>query len=303
MSEFGEPRPIAMAHYDSGTLQYLIPIGFSLVVIGGFAISMAIEWAEQKDDFIQKEEGALTWQSYITGMMAFVALISMVKGAAPEGVLILNTALLLLLGIIDSEQAWRGFEDKNVLAIAVLFAVAKGVDKTMIVRNTLQCLMGGKQLTCFAIFRMCIAVACVSAILNNTPVVAMMIPFVVDWDRRTGDGSGLYASQLLIPLSYSSMLGGMCTLIGTSTNLILNGLLADSVGDKESFYVFDTVIVGGPVCFAGIMYMVVLAPLLLPRTKLPPLSGGDKGKREKDPEEAAEADLEEQKVWPGGLCV
>jgi hypothetical protein len=82
MSEFGEPRPIAMAHYDSGALQYLIPIGFSLVVIGGFAISMAIEWAEQKDDFIQKEGGALTWQSCITGVMAFVALVLLDSASA-----------------------------------------------------------------------------------------------------------------------------------------------------------------------------------------------------------------------------
>jgi Na+/H+ antiporter NhaD/arsenite permease-like protein len=280
----------------AGSLQYKIPIAFCAVVVTWMLVSFIYKWVRQRDGLFQKKEGDLTWESYVTGCMAAAALISMVKGAAPEGVLILNTAVLLLLGIINSEQAWRGFEDKNVLAIAVLFAVAKGVDNTMIVRNTLQYLMGGKQMTSFAIFRMCIAVACVSAVLNNTPVVAMMIPFVVDWDRRTGDDSGLYASQLLIPLSYSSMLGGMCTLIGTSTNLILNGLLAESVGDLESFYVFDTVIVGGPVCLAGIMYMVLLAPILLPKNKLPALvakdPAGAEAAQEKADREKEKADLE-----------
>jgi di/tricarboxylate transporter len=239
----------------------------------------------------------LTWKSYLTCFFTLMALSAMVKGGPPEGVLLVNTTCLLLFGIITHEQAWRGFRDENVLAIAVLFAVAKGVDNTMIVKEALQYLMGGNQPTCFAIFRMCIAVAAVSAILNNTPVVAMMIPFVVDWDRRTGDGSGLYASQLLIPLSFGSMLGGMCTLIGTSTNLILNGLLSTCVGEDAAFYVFDTFLVGGPVAFIGICYMTFMAPIVLPKNKLPKKAEDEKKKAEDDePQEEGDERGEEKEL-------
>jgi Na+/H+ antiporter NhaD/arsenite permease-like protein len=259
--------------------KHAIVIGF--ISLGFLALSMYSLSHDYSVDMSAATSG-LTYKSYLTCFLTFMALGAMIKGGPPEGVLLFNTTCLLLLGIITQEQAWRGFRDENVLAIAVLFAVAKGVDNTMIVKEALQYLMGGKQMTCFAIFRMCICVAGVSAILNNTPVVAMMIPFVVDWDRRTGEGTGLYASQLLIPLSFASMLGGMCTLIGTSTNLILNGLLSTCVGEDSAFYIFDTFLVGGPVCFAGICYMTIMAPLILPKTRLPPLKKEDSKEEEKE---------------------
>jgi Na+/H+ antiporter NhaD/arsenite permease-like protein len=102
------------------------------------------------------------------------------------------------------------------LTVLTLFVVAEGISKTGALDWYMQKLLGRPKTTASAQLRLMIPVAIVSAFLNNTPVVAVMIPIVQRW----GKNIGISTQQLLIPLSFASILGGTCTLIGTSTNLV-----------------------------------------------------------------------------------
>jgi Na+/H+ antiporter NhaD/arsenite permease-like protein len=101
-----------------------------------------------------------------------------------------------------------------------LFVVARAMEETGVVESVLIKLLGNPTNVPIAVLRLSLPVAMLSAFMNNTPIVAMMIPTVQVWSERTG----ISASKLLMPLSFAAMLGGMCTLLGTSTNLILQVL-------------------------------------------------------------------------------
>ena len=98
-----------------------------------------------------------------------------------------------------------------------------------------------------------------SAILNNTPIVAMLIPAIEDWSRSVK----VPASKLLIPLSYAAILGGMCSLIGTSTNMVVSGLVADRTM-MPALPLFEIAWLGIPCAVVGGLYLLVLGPTLLP---------------------------------------
>jgi di/tricarboxylate transporter len=102
-------------------------------------------------------------------------------------------------------------------------------------------------------------VALFSSVLNNTPVVAMMVPAVSDWAKR----NNLYVSQLMIPLSYAAIIGGTCTLVGTSTNLVINGMLVDLNGDS-GLAMFDLAWVGIPCVIVVILFTLLFSKWLLP---------------------------------------
>src|SRR5699024_7138303 len=106
--------------------------------------------------------------------------------------------------------------------------------------------------------RMCPSVSVYSAFLNNTPIVAMGIPAIRNWAQK----NRVPASKLLIPLSFAAILGGMCTLIGTSTNLIANGLMKDYGFSGLSF--FELAWVGVPCAIVGLLYLIFVSPLLTP---------------------------------------
>ena len=115
-----------------------------------------------------------------------------------------------------------------------------------------------------------VPVAFVSAFLNNTPVVAIMIPILQKWSKKCGIAS----SQLFIPLSFSSILGGTCTLIGTSTNLVVEGMMRERYPDAQPIGMFDLSMYGVPVALSGFAYILIFSPFLLPGGKR---TGGDAG--------------------------
>src|SRR5690606_38996358 len=108
-------------------------------------------------------------------------------------------------------------------------------------------------------------VTVMSAFLNNTPVVAMLVPVVEDWGKR----AGIAVSKLMIPLSYAAILGGMCTLIGTSTNVIVSGLVQERT-DLGPIGFFEIGAVGLPAAIVGLVYVLIAQRKLLPERK-PPL--------------------------------
>ncbi|MFT5679949.1 MAG: di/tricarboxylate transporter [Myxococcota bacterium] len=170
-----------------------------------------------------------------------------------------GVALLLIAGVIDAHDALYGFANEGVITIAVLFVVASGVKETGALNGIVPRLLGRGSNLVTAQARMMLPAAVLSAFVNNTPLVAMLLPVISDWGRSLK----ISASKLLLPLSVASILGGACTLIGTSTNLIVNGWLLDET-DQGGMSMFEIGQIGLPVAVVGIAYVLLTARWLLP---------------------------------------
>ncbi|MGQ9564253.1 MAG: SLC13 family permease [Thermogutta sp.] len=190
-------------------------------------------------------------------------------------VLLGGLAILILSGVVPSRDALRGFGNEGLVTIAVLFAVVSGLTETGAVTWFADCLFGRAKSITMAIFRVMVPTAAASAFINNTPIVAMLIPAVSDWARQ----NRVAASKLMLPLSYAAILGGTCTLIGTSTNLIVNGMLIQAhdqgvaVGQHvlpRGLGMFDPTWVGLPVTLVGIAFVVLSHRWLLPARVITP---------------------------------
>ena len=138
---------------------------------------------------------------------------------APDVVLIGGVALLMLRGILQPREALAGMANEGMATVGVLYIVGAGVRQTGGVDFIAQRLFGRPKSTTGAISRLMFPTAALSAFMNNTPLVAMLIPAVGDWAKQ----HRVPVSKLMIPLSYAAILGGTCTLIGTSTNLVVDG--------------------------------------------------------------------------------
>ena len=165
---------------------------------------------------------------------------------------------LLASGVLDPQQALAGFGNQGLIAVGVLYIVAAGLRETGAVYWISQRVLGRPTTTTGAQLRVMAPVSIVSAFLNNTPVVAIMIPAISDWAKK----HHLSASKLMLPLSYAAILGGSMTLIGTSTNLIVNGLLLQD--GHASLGLFSLAWVGVPMAATGILATLLLARWLLP---------------------------------------
>ncbi len=176
----------------------------------------------------------------------------------PAAVFFIATAVLIISGILTPSQALAGFSNEQVATIILLLIVSNIIQKTGIVNYYFSKFL--KENLSYSSFlgRMFLLVSSMSSFLNNTPIVAMLIPYVSDWARS----KGISPSKILIPLSYAAILGGTVTLVGTSTNLIVNGFMMDS--GFEPFNIFDFAYVGIPATIAGFFYMVLFGKKLLP---------------------------------------
>ncbi|MCW8194187.1 SLC13 family permease [Proteobacteria bacterium 005FR1] len=173
-------------------------------------------------------------------------------------VLMAALAVLLIAGVLTPVQALSGFANPGVITIATLYVVAAGLKETGAVQWIARLLLGHPASERGAQLRMLAPTGVLSALMNNTAVVAMFIPAVQDWSRRLG----IPVSKLLLPLSYAAILGGTCTLIGTSTNLVINGLLQTRLDIQLGL--FELAWVGVPVLLAGGAFLVLFASALLP---------------------------------------
>jgi len=178
--------------------------------------------------------------------------------AGPDMVLIAAVTVLLLTGIIDPSEAFTGFSNPAVVTIAALFVVAAGVKETGGLDLAARGVLGRPRSLAGGQLRMMFPVAALSAFLNNTPVVAMFVPLVTGWARRCH----FSVSLMLLPLSYASILGGTCTLIGTSTNLVVAGL-AEEWDPTIKFEIFDIAQLGIPALAIGVLFIVVNSQRLL----------------------------------------
>ncbi len=166
---------------------------------------------------------------------------------------------LVMTGVISPTEGLAGFSNDATLTVAFLFVISAAILKT----GALQQVAGlmarrFRQRPAYATFLMMLLVAAVSAFINNTPVVAVFIPII----GRIATSAKISPSRLLIPLSFASILGGMCTLIGTSTNILVSGI-AQSHG-LTGFSVFTLAPIGLPLLIVGVFYISYLGSRLLP---------------------------------------
>lgn len=195
----------------------------------------------------------------LTLLVVFCVLLSLAITRIPAD-LILMAALsfLVISGILSPVEALAGFANQGVITIATLYVVAAGLKETGAVQWVASRLLGQPKSVRGAQIRMLLPTGVLSAFMNNTTVVAMFIPTIQDWSQRLQ----IPASKLLLPLSYATILGGTCTLIGTSTNLVVDGLLQSKTGTHLGL--FELAWVGVPLMLVGIGFMVLFADKLLP---------------------------------------
>jgi di/tricarboxylate transporter len=170
--------------------------------------------------------------------------------------------VLSITGILTPAEAFAGFSNTGVITVVVMFVLAAGIHTSGGVDLLVNRLLGRPQSTQSALSRFVFPVVALSAFLNNTPLVATMIPALTAWSRRTG----IAASKLMIPLSYAAILGGTITLVGTSTNLVVDGLYQEQTGNP-TLGLFSIAIVGIPVALAGGLYIIFLMHRWLPNEK------------------------------------
>lgn len=203
----------------------------------------------------------------IAVILSVLLILAMTRIAADAVLAAALTALLAVpvltdtgwkIGVLSPSDGLSGFSNSGMLTVGVLFIVVAGLRETGGIDWIAAKLLGKPQHERAAIVRVMTPVWLMSAFLNNTPVVAMMIPAVQDWARRLK----LSPSKLLIPLSYAAILGGTCSLIGTSTNLIVAGLVIAQT-DLEPLGMFDITRVGFPAAIIGAGFLILVAPRLL----------------------------------------
>ena len=188
--------------------------------------------------------------------LAIVALIGLRTG--PDLILVGCLALLVVLGVVTPDAAVAGFGNTGLVTVAALFIVAEGLEQTGAVGILIQQVLGLPKTRLSALVRLTFPTATMSAFLNNTPVVAVMLPVLDEWSKKCR----LSVSQLMMPLSFATILGGLCTVLGTSTTVVVNGLLKDA-GLRE-LSMFEPGLVGLPCCLVGLAYVLGMSKFLLP---------------------------------------
>ncbi|APE31577.1 SLC13 family permease [Halomonas aestuarii] len=180
----------------------------------------------------------------------------------PDIVLLGAVILLLTLGVIEPAQALAGFSSTGLFTVAFMYVLVTSIRETGGIDLIIRHVLGRPRSERSALVRLLLPVASLSGFLNNTPVVATFIPAVLSWSRRVS----VPAHRLLMPLSFASILGGTITLLGTSTNLVVHGLLVDRAPEL-AMGLFDIAWVGVPVAVVGLVYLVLLGPRLLPERR------------------------------------
>ena len=207
--------------------------------------------------------GADAWLTLAVVGLTMAALVG--SRVAPDFILVGSLTVLIVSGVLSPSEALAGLGNPGLATIGILYVVVAGLVETGAANAASTRLLGRPRSLASAQLRLMLPVSAVSSLLNNTPVVATMVPVVEDWSRRTG----LAVSKLMIPLSYAAILGGTCTLIGTSTNLIVHGLVLETT-DLGPMGFFAIGALGLPAVIIGTIFVVSVGRWLLP-DRSPPL--------------------------------
>lgn len=201
---------------------------------------------------------SMTWKSWFTLFTVICMMSSLVLELWDVSLSFFAANLFLLLaGVISIQEALAGFSSESIISIGTMYIIAAGIEKTKLldwlVRNVLRRPTSLRS----ALVRVLPPIAFLSAWVNNTPIVAVMIPVLGAWSIK----AKLAVSRLLMPMSFSVTLGGLLTIIGTSTNLVVQAL----AGPNVPLGFFQIGALGAPFTVLGVTYVLICAPFLLPR--------------------------------------
>lgn len=236
------------------------------------------------------------WQTTLTASVLLATLVGMmVVQRAPDMVMLGGVVVLMLAGVLTPDEALRGMANDGMIAVAALFVVAAGVERTGALAVIVDRALGRPKSLRSAQLRTMIGPGIVSAFMNNTPVVALLVPAIREWAKK----NRLSVSKLLMPMNAAVILGGICTLIGTSTNVIVAGLVKDRLAKGTDgpwglfditwagipaawgrhevtgpLGMFDISWLGVPLLVIGVIYGVTASRFLL-KDRRPPMSTSD----------------------------
>ncbi len=212
---------------------------------------------------------------WITGGVVVVMVSLLAWGRFGADLVVMGALLTLLVtGVIGANDAIVGFSSPGVITVALLYVVAAGLRETGAITLLSRRLIGRPKTTLAAQARLILPVAVMSAVANNTPIVAAFLPMI----SRIGRRMNIPVAKLFMPLSFAAILGGLCTLIGTSTNLVIADLYNTAVAAAQAtpddattvlagaprFGMFTVTWVGVPIAIVGLAYILLLGRRLLP---------------------------------------
>lgn len=205
----------------------------------------------------------MTLQAIIVVIGLAVMVVVLATDKMRPGMMFFSLVTLFMLGgVITPREAVAGFSNKGMITVAILFLVSEGVRQSGALRNVVRKLLPTRKATVpKALSRMLPSIAVISAFLNNTAVVVIFAPMIKKWAEMMN----LPSTKFLIPLSYATIVGGVCTLIGTSTNLVVHGMMLDE--GLDGFSMFELGKVGIFLAVVGIIYLIAVSNWLLPGTR------------------------------------
>jgi len=202
----------------------------------------------------------MTFEVYIVIGVLFFSLLALFKELMRPGLIFLSSSVLLMaFGIISEDELLEAFSNKAMITVALMFLVSEGIKQSGILDQIAQTYLPRvRQKMRFMLPQLMIPVFLLSGFLNNIPVIIIFAPIIKKWSEKLN----LSAKKFLIPLSYATIFGGMCTLIGTSTNLVVHGLIIEN--GYQGLSMFELGKVGIVIAFLGTIYMTFIGYNLLP---------------------------------------
>jgi len=201
----------------------------------------------------------MTWQAWLTLAVALATIVSLARDLiSPVSAMMGAAVIVLVAGIVTPNEAFAGFGNPAPMTVAALYILARAVEKTGLLNPLVYGLLGRGGDGRATLTRLLVPAAFASAFLNNTPIVAMLIPVVLAWCERNRASASTY----LMPMSFAVVMGGVMTAIGTSTNLVVSGML-----EKQGLApmgLFEISPVGVPVALVGLGVLILTAKWLLP---------------------------------------
>ncbi|PGZ06971.1 SLC13 family permease [Bacillus cereus] len=198
----------------------------------------------------------------ITLLIIFITFIVLMCEKFPADIVMFSGLVsLMMFGVLAPSEALEGFSNEGTLTIGALLIIASAVNSNNFIKQIPRFIIGHEKSHKKAILKLMMPVASLSAFINNTPIIVILTPIIKNWAQKIG----LAPSKLLIPLAYAASMGGMCTLLGTSTNIVVNSLLKKQ--GNHGLSMFELGIIGIPCTVIGILFMVFIGSKLLPEYK------------------------------------